>query len=199
VRAGFIGCLSELTGAKLSRQQLLELVTELEGHPDNASPALFGGFTVSGEVNHSVRCLSFPVSGRLKCVTLIPQFGISTEKARSLLPLSYTRADTAHTLNRAALISGAFSSGNYEALRGLFDDRVHQPYRQKLNPQLLQVIRAGEGAGAVGGFLSGSGSAIVCLALKEPERVARAMKRVLPASEIRILSPANEGLKVLRR
>src|SRR5688572_17925044 len=167
VRVGFIAALNALAKTNLSREQLLELATELEGHPDNASPAIFGGFTVSGRVDREVRCLSFPVSAQLKCVTLIPQFGISTEEARKLLPVAYAKADAAHALNRSALITAALSSGDYEALRGLFDDRMHQPYREKLLTQLDHVIRAGEKAGALGGFLSGSGSAIMCLALEK--------------------------------
>jgi len=198
IRVGFIAGLNELAGTKLSRAQLLELATGLEGHPDNASPAIFGGFTVSGRIDGEVRCLHFRVSTDLKCVTLIPRFGISTEEARKLLPVAYPKADAAHALNRSALITAAFSSRHCEALRGLFDDRVHQPYREKLLPQLPEVIRAGEKAGAIGGFLSGSGSAIMCLALRNAEAVGRAMLKQLPESEIKILSPDNNGYRVAR-
>jgi homoserine kinase len=196
VRVGFIAALNALAGTRLSREQLLELATDLEGHPDNASPAIFGGFTVSGRVGRSVRCLSFPVSTKLKCVTLIPPFGISTEEARKLLPATYEKADTAHALSRSALITAALSSGDYGALRGLFDDRVHQPYREKLLPQLSRVIRAGEKAGALGGFLNGSGSAIMCLTLAKADTLAWAMQRQLPNAEVRILLPDNRGLQI---
>ncbi len=197
IRVGFIGGLNELAGTKLSREQLLQLATELEGHPDNASPAIFGGFTVSGRIDGDVRCLHFRVSTDLKCVTLIPRFGISTEEARKLLPAHYAKADAAHALNRSALITAAFGGRDYEALRGVFDDRVHQPYREKLLPQLPEVIRAGVKAGAIGGFLSGSGSAIMCLALRNAEAVGRAMLKQLPEAEIKILSPDNNGVKIV--
>jgi len=197
VRVGFLAGLNALAETKLSREQLLELATELEGHPDNASPAIFGGFTVSGRVGRSVRCLSFPVSAKLKCVTLIPPFGISTEEARKLLPAVYAKADATHALNRSALITAALSGGDYGALSGLFDDRVHQPYREKLLPQLSRIIRAGGKAGALGGFLSGSGSAIMCLALEKVDAVAQAMKRQLPGAEMKILSPDNHGLQII--
>lgn len=199
IRVGFIAALNELAGARLSRAALLEMATELEGHPDNASPAIFGGFTVSGRIGKSVRCLSFPVESKLRCVTLIPKFGISTEAARKLLPAKYPKADAAHGLNRAALIAAAFSSRKYEMLRGVFDDRFHQPYREKLLPQLSRVIAAGERAGALGGFLSGSGSSIMCLTLDQPAAVARAMQRALPDSAVMILSPDASGFQVLRR
>ena len=199
IRVGFIAALNELAGARLSRAALLEMATELEGHPDNASPAIFGGFTVSGRIGKSVRCLSFPVDSKLRCVTLIPKFGISTGAARKLLPAKYPKADAAHGLNRAALIAAAFSSRKYEMLRGVFDDRFHQPYREKLLPQLSRVIAAGERAGALGGFLSGSGSSIMCLTLDRPAAVARAMHRALPDSAVMILSQDASGFQVLRR
>ena len=195
-RLGIVAALNELAQSKLSRQQLLEIVTELEGHPDNASPSIFGGFTVSGKVGDAVRCLSFPVSAKLKLVTLIPCFEISTEQARKLVPASFSKADTTHSLNRAALITAAFASGNYENLRGLFDDRVHQPYRERLIPKLSRVIRAGEKAGAIGGFLSGSGSAIICLTLQKPAAVAASMLRQLPDSEVTILTADNRGFTI---
>lgn len=197
VRLGVAAGLNELAGGGLSRAGLLELVTALEGHPDNASPATFGGFTASGMVGKRVRCLQFTVSPRLKLVTLFPRFKISTEKARQLLPARISRADAAHGLNRAALITAAFASRNYEALKGLFDDRVHQPYREPLIPQLSTVIRAGESAGAIGGFLSGSGSAIICLTLDNPDSVARAMHQELPDAETKVLVADNKGFKII--
>jgi homoserine kinase len=189
--------LNVLARTRLTRVHLLQLATQLEGHPDNASPAIFGGLTVSGRADGEVRCLSFPVSGRLKCVTLIPRFGLSTEKARRLLPRSYTRNDAAHALNRAALISAAMASGRYEALRGLFDDRVHQPYRARLIPKLARIVQAGERAGALGGFLSGAGSGIICLTLARSDAVAKAMKRAWGDAEVKVLTPDNNGFQVM--
>lgn len=197
LRAGVVAGLNVLAGTQLKTQRLLELVTELEGHPDNASPALFGGCTVSGRVGAEVRCIRFAVSRKLKLVTLVPTFRIETEQARRLIPQTFSKADTAHALNRAAVIAAAFGAKNYEALRGLFDDRFHQPHRLPLVPQLDAVIRAGEKAGALGGFLSGSGSAIICLALENESRIAKAMQGELPESEMKILSPDNRGLRII--
>ncbi len=198
-RLGVIAALNALTNAKLTKQQLLEMVTGLEHHPDNAAPAIFGGFAAAGILGQEVRCLHFPVSQRLKFVTLMPRFEVSTEEARKLVPQTFSKADTVHNLNRAALISAAFAREDYEALRGLFDDRVHQPYREKLIPQLSRVIRAGEMAGAIGGWLSGSGSTIMCITLREERRVARAMKRELPDSEMKILTADSQGATVVRK
>jgi len=197
VRVGFLAALNELTGSRCSRAALLNIAAALEHHPDNASPSIFGGFTVSAMVDGAVRCLRFAVPDALKLVTLVPSFPISTEEARKLMPSSYSKSDAAHGLNRSALITAAFSSGNLEALRGVFDDRIHQPYRAKLIPRLPAVIHAGESAGALGGFLSGSGSAIVCLALQETRAIEAAMQSQLPESEMLVLSVDNEGYKII--
>jgi len=197
LRAGVVAGLNQLTAAQLPREWLLEIVTDLEGHPDNASPALLGGCTVSGRVGQHVRCLRFRVSSKLKIITLIPNFRVETEEARRLIPQTFSKADTAHSLNRAALVAAAFAAKNYEALRGLFDDRLHQPHRLPLVPQLNAVIRAGEKAGAIGGFLSGSGSAIICLALERADQIAAAMRRVVNGCEVLILHADNAGLRVI--
>jgi homoserine kinase len=196
VRAGIVAGLNELAGARLSNNSLLDLVTKLEGHPDNASPAVLGGFTVSGTVADHTRCIRFDVDDTLKVVTLIPKFHVRTELARELIPKHFTKADAAHALNRSALIVAAFASKNYESLRGLFDDRFHQPYRLKVVPQLDRVVAAGVSAGAIGGFLSGSGSSIICLTFENAQEVARAMQSELPDSEVKILTPENRGLTV---
>ena len=197
-RVGMLCALNRLSGACLSKLDLLEMALEAEGHPDNATPALFGGFTVAGKVQGAVRHFRFPVSSDLRFVTLIPSFEIDTEKARRLLPVSVSMVVAAHSLNRAALISAAFAAGDCESLRGLFDDRLHQPYRERLIPQLSAVIRAGEAAGAIGGWLSGSGSAIMCLTQHRADAVARAMQQQMTSSTVRILKPDAKGAIVRR-
>lgn len=196
VRLGVMAALNEITGAGLSRQDLFQLVTELEGHPDNAAPAAFGGFTASAMIGKEARSVRFRVPAAFRFVTLIPDFEIETAAARKLVPETFSKADTVHNLTRVSLITAAFARGDAEALRGAFSDRVHQPYRERLIPRLTRVIRAGERAGAVGGWLSGSGSTIICLTTIEPEGVARAMLREMPGSETRILAADVSGYRV---
>jgi homoserine kinase len=196
LRAGIIAALSHLSGANFSQDSLAGVVADLEGHPDNASPSIFGGFTVSGVVDGETRWLRFDVQPSLKAVTLIPHFPVRTELARELMPKQFDRSDAAHALNRSALIAAAFASNKYEALRGVFDDRFHQPYRLKLVPQLERVIAAGVAAGAIGGFLSGSGSSIICLTVENPVAVGAAMQSELSDSDVKILAAENHGLRV---
>ena len=193
-RLGCLGALNRLCDDPLDEDGLFQLVTDLEGHPDNAAPAVFGGFTASGLVGSRARTVRFPVNPRVQFITLIPRFEISTSMARTLVPGSFSKADTVHNLTRVALITAAFASGRLDQLRGCFDDRIHQPYRQQLIPALGGVIRAGERAGALGGWLSGSGSTIICLTVERPDAIARAMHRALPDSEVRVLTADPHGL-----
>jgi homoserine kinase len=175
LRLGIIAGLNALAGSPLSRERVFTLCAGLEGHPDNAAPAQFGGFTVAATGGEN-QVLRVDVSPKLHCVLLIPDHEIRTADARRLLPAQVSRAEAVASSARACRITGAFATRNYEALRGAFADTAfHQPHRLVLIPELPQVIAAGVKAGALGGFLSGSGSTIVCLTLAESERVAAAM------------------------
>lgn len=196
VRLGVIAGLDAIVGTRLPRHELFQLVTELEGHPDNAAPAVFGGFTASTIVDGQARCVRFPVDRRWHFVTVVPPFEVSTRKARELLPPQFSKADVVHNLTRVSVITGAFASADAGALRGLFDDRIHQPYREPLVPGLMSAIRAGERAGAIGGWLSGSGSSLICLTIESPEAVSRAMLRKMPGAEAFILRADGQGYRV---
>lgn len=198
VRLGTIAALNEFAEAKLTRNDLFQIVADLEGHPDNAAPATFGGFTASGMIDGTARGIRLPVNPRFRFVTLIPNFEVPTPEARRLVPASFSKADTIHNLTRTALITAGFARGDAEALRGVFGDRMHQPYRQTLIPPLTKVIRAGERAGAVGGWLSGSGSTIICLAPvpESADAIAKAMLRALPGSQVLTLAADTTGFRI---
>ena len=175
LRLGLVTGLNELASSPLSRQALFELCAMLEGHPDNAAPAQFGGFTVAG-TEEGVSALRFPVSAKLHFVLLIPDFEVRTADARRLLPADVERREAVASSARACRITAAFAARRYDALRGAFADTAfHQPHRLPLIPFLPKVIDGAVRAGALGGFLSGSGSTIACLTLQKPERVASAM------------------------
>ena len=195
-RLGCVAGLNALAGSPLDRQGLLEVVAALEGHPDNAAPAVFGGFTAAGFVGSEVRCIRVPLQSRIRLVTLIPHFEVSTPEARKRVPQTFSKADTIHILNRASLVTAAFTTGRLENLRGCFDDRIHQPYRAALIPGMDAILASGVKAGAIGGWLSGSGSTLMCLALDNPEAIAAAMQRKMPKAAVHILKPDNAGLKV---
>jgi homoserine kinase len=176
VRLGILMGLNALSGSPLSREGIFRLCAALEGHPDNAAPALFGGFTIARGARDPVR---FPVSSKLRFLLLIPGFEVATPEARRVMPRGIPVADAAANAADAAVIAAAFATGDYRLLSGSFGDRLHQPYRAPLVPFLGDVITAGEEAGALGGWLSGSGSTICCLAAGEAAagRIGRAMRK----------------------
>jgi len=202
VRLGITYALNELNGRPLSDTALLEVVTELEHHPDNAAPALFGGFVVSGVVDGTIRYRRFNVPPSLKFVVCVPDFPVSTEKARGLLPRQVSLSDAVENIKRVALITSVFATGDYSLLRGLFDDKLHQPYRKKLIPMLDDVISAGVEACALVGWLSGSGSSIMCITEQKERAVAEAMVNVFARQQIQceshILIADNDGTRVKR-
>ena len=195
VRLGLLHGLNALTAAGLSGQHLYEICAMLEGHPDNAAPAAFGGFTVARENAETIRA---EVSPDLKFVLLIPDFEVSTPAARDILPDALRRTDVVRSVNNACRVTAAFLQQRYELLRGCFDDALHQPYREPLIPFLNKAIAAGVKAGALGGCLSGSGSTICCVTLIEDQAVAAAMLDAAPpASQIVVTTANNAGAEIL--
>lgn len=172
VRLGLLHGLNELCGTPLGASRLFEICADLEGHPDNAAPAAFGGFAVS---KPGVKPLIFPVDESLHFVLLIPDFEVSTPEARRALPDVLDRRRAVESVVNACRITAAFANRDYQSLRGAFGDHLHQPHREPLIPFLTKVITAGEAAGAIGGWLSGSGSTICCLTTERPEAVAATM------------------------
>jgi homoserine kinase len=199
VRLGVLLGLNRLSGEPLDRLTLFRLCAESEGHPDNAAPATFGGFTVVGSARRGVPTLQrFEVSLRLSFVLLVPDLKIETARARRILPSKISRVAGVENCANACAITAAFASRDYEKMRGTFRDNLHQPFRAKLIQFLPRVIAAAERAGALGAFLSGSGSAIAAVTLEAPEKIATAMARAAAASARTIITHAdNRGAQIL--
>jgi len=203
VRLGIVAALNALYSKsvrlrRLDTDEVLALVASLEGHPDNTAPALYGGFVATGRIQGVIRHAKFRVPSSLKFVATIPKFEIRTEHARKVLPEKVPLPDAVANITRTALITAAFAQGKYETLTGLFEDRLHQPFRKKLISPLDDVIQAGVEAGAIGGWLSGSGSTIMCLTRRDPKKVGHDMRHAFSSwdvdSKSLILEADNVGL-----
>jgi len=193
VRLGVLHGLDALSDGKLGPKRLYELCAELEGHPDNAAPAAFGGFTVARAGAETLRC---EVDDTLKFILLIPDFEVSTPEARKVLPEKIPRCGAVTSVANACRITAAFLQRRYDLLRGCFADGLHQPFREPLIPFLAKAIAAGEKAGALGGFLSGSGSTICCIAQGDTDAIASAMLDVAPpGSHIVVATADNHGTR----
>ncbi|CAN5516125.1 homoserine kinase [soil metagenome] len=195
VRLGLLHALNELAQRPLRRAEVFQLCVRLEGHPDNAAPAEWGGFNISAGQQRQ----RFPVSAALKFILLIPDFEVSTTDARALLPRSLPRHKAVASCAHACTIAAAFAARDYAKLRGAFVDHLHQPYRKHLLPFFDAALAAAEAAGALGGFLSGSGSTIAAVTLREPERVGAAMLEASPqGARVLVTTADNRGARILR-
>jgi homoserine kinase len=207
VRLGVLMGLAELVkdSFPVTREQILTLLIELEGHPDNAVPSFLGGFAVcahaSSDPADGFVYTRVPVKPELSLVALVPELRLSTETARGLLPKEVPFRHAVENAQRTARIAAAFCTGDYASLRGMFVDHLHQPYRRVLNPRFAAILAAAQDAGALGSFLSGAGSCLMAPALENVEAISAAMldaakKHDLPASVL-ILKADNEGARVL--
>jgi homoserine kinase len=199
VRLGLLAGLNRLLGEPLDDQGLLDLVSGLEGHPDNAVPALLGGMAVSGMVDGRVLWWKIRVPRSLRFVTVIPDYEVETRDARGILPSSVPLVDCVHNLNRVALMVAAAEQGDFRRVGLLLEDRLHQPFRAKLIPQLFPAIEAARAAGAYGGWLSGSGSTVMAITKKHPLAVGRAMARAFAKDGVKcrvhVLEADPKGLR----
>ncbi len=168
---------NEFLGHPLSSQALLQIATRMEGHPDNVTPALFGGFQVTAMNGGTVEHLAVPLAADLRIVVFVPNFPMLTSDARGILPRHISRADAVHNISRASLLVAAMATGSIGHLRVAMEDALHQPYRRKLFPAMEDIIKAAVEAGAAGAALSGAGSSILAFTLGGEERVADAMMR----------------------
>ena len=154
-----------ILGNPLNRHELLKLATELEGHPDNVAPALFGGMTVSIVNRGQVQTLSFVPKLRLKLVVAVPDFPLSTRLARQVLPKVIPIKDAVFNIGRASMLIGALIKGKERYLKNAFDDAIHQPYRTELVPGMQDVFQAAKDAGAIGVALSGAGPCLIAFTI----------------------------------
>ena len=195
VRLGALFGLNELAARPLTREELFEICTALEGHPDNAAPAAFGGFNVS----RGVKRQRFAVASSLKFVLLVPEFEVRTSEARALLPTRLSRIEAVRSCGNACAVTASFASGDYEQMRGAFGDGLHQPFRKRLIPFFDAAVAAGEEAGALGVFLSGSGSTIAAVTLEKSAAVADAMLTAAQGKARTIVTTAdNRGAQISR-
>lgn len=157
---------SELS-VKLTAEELFRECTDLEGHPDNVAPALFGGLRASMMTEEGPVSVALKLHENFRFAVLIPDYEVSTQEARSILPESYSRKDAVSALSHAVLLSSAFGCGDPELLRLSAQDCIHEPYRKRLIPGFDEMKAACEKAGAHSFLISGSGS--TCLAIYSGE------------------------------
>ncbi len=190
------------SGKDVNAEQLLRWAEEMEGHIDNAAAAYYGGlvFALCNNLDRVVTMkTAFPENIRL--VVVIPSIAVPTHEARQALPQAYDRADVLHTLQRAALLAATCFSGRFDLFPELFDDKLHQPFRQKLVPGIERCLRLRRD-GLLGVAISGSGSSVIAFTTKDEVGTARALQKIFAEegtqSEALFTSADNNGACVTR-
>lgn len=202
--AAIVGALlggNALLGQPLSLDRLVQLAAQLEGHPDNTTPAFLGGCQVIVWDGEKVVHASIPLPQGLKTVLLIPDFSLPTAATRQMLPQQVSMADAVHNISRTALLVTALATGKLDYLKLATQDRLHQPTRQALFPAMPDIFEAALVAGALGVFLSGGGPTILAFAVDKEEAIADAMlaaaNRAGVKARTRIAEPSLVGAQVV--
>ncbi|MSU70459.1 MAG: homoserine kinase [Opitutaceae bacterium] len=204
VYAGVIAGLAALAGTPMIPHDIITLVTALEGHPDNAAAGVLGGFCVarSDPVSGAyVGAVRFEVPAELAFVVASPQVEILTKESRGALPPALPFFDAVRSINSAAYLVAAFAARDYAKLRQAVRDYMHEPYRLPRIAGGRAAIDAGVETGAYTGWLSGSGSSVLCVCPREQAAgVQAAMSAAFASagvkSDVRLLAGENAGLRL---
>lgn len=193
-----IAAASELRGMSLSKEEMLVIANNMEGHPDNAAPAIYGGLTAAIVENSKPIVMRYEVCRSLKFTALIPDYETLTEEARAMLPGTVDRADGVYTVGRLAVMLKALELGDMEALAASLLDKLHQPYRKKLIPGFDEIRSIAMENGAAGLVISGSGSTLLAVGGEGnfDVRMQNALKDIPGSWVVKTLGVDYEGVRV---
>ncbi|MBD0347107.1 MAG: homoserine kinase [Coleofasciculus sp. Co-bin14] len=201
---GLVGA-NQLAGELLDNVELMNLAIAMEGHPDNVVPALLGGCRLSASAEEAMeewKVCDIPWHSDIVPVVAIPNFELSTQEARRVLPSHYSRADAIFNIAHLGLLLRGLATGQGDWLRASLDDRIHQPYRQTLIPGYEAVRTAALALGAYGMVISGAGPTLLALANSaSAQAVVAAMADAWKAKgitgQVRSLALDTQGARVL--
>lgn len=201
--AGLVGA-NKMLGNPLTKDDLVDLSAQIEGHPDNTAPALLGGIVTAVFDGRKVHWVKQEVFTKLKFVAIIPDFELKTEEARACLPKEVSHKDAVYNLSRAALFSASLLTGKFENLRTAVHDRLHQPYRMELIPHCREVFDIAYTHGAYGAYISGAGPTIMAIVDEQNTYFAGKMKFSLDNAgltgwQVHEFHIDNEGTKIIEK
>lgn len=191
---GLIGA-NYLANSPLEKTKVMELAIALEGHPDNVVPALLGGcrLAATNESNNWEIC-DVPWHQNVVPVVAIPEFELSTKKARRVLPEQVSRADAIFNTAHLGLLLRGLETGTGDWIKAALQDRLHQPYRQVLIPGYEEVRSVAIAAGAYGMVISGAGPTL--LALVDVQKAAAVEAAMSKAWQEQGITTSGRSLKI---
>lgn len=201
---GALAAANALLPEPLPTEELFRLACVMEHHPDNVGASLFGGIVVAYWDGTEARHIGVEPLDHLEAVVAIPEFELSTKKAREVLPQSLPLRDAVFNIGHSNLLVAALCSGRYELIASAMKDVLHQPYRAALIPGLTEVLAGAARHGALGAALSGAGPTLIALA-DAREDLAEELESFLAGTmaehgipvSIKRLRPSREGVRVL--
>ncbi len=199
--AGVLGA-NALEGYPLSEAEVAELCAQIEGHPDNSTPCLLGGFQASVLEDGKLTGVGVPFPQGLEAALFIPDFPMPTHETRKLLPTQLSRADVVFQVGRTALLVAALATGSLDVLRFATQDKLHQPARGQVFAGMFPLFDAALAAGALCAYLSGGGPTVLALTRGPAGVVAQALQaegqRLGVNGEVRVARPSAQGAHVIR-
>ena len=167
---GGIVAANAIEGNLIDNSALLQMACQMDGHPDNVAPALLGGLVVAAVEHNDVNYVKINPPNELAFISIVPNFVLSTKKARDVLPSGYSREDVVFNVSRASLFIASVMSEKWGNISAALDDRIHQPYRNPLVPNMENIFSKSKEFGALGAYLSGAGPTVMVITLKTNEQ-----------------------------
>ncbi|MEA4816635.1 MAG: homoserine kinase [Lachnospiraceae bacterium] len=191
-----------LAKTNYTKDDIAQIAAKMEGHPDNSNPAIFGGMVVGALSSEEMRYVSLDMPRFLTFAVMIPDFPVSTEKSRNVLPYTVYRKDAVYNSSRAALLVASMITGRIDNLKMAMSDKLHQPYRQPLVPGMEYILAAAECFGGKGGYLSGAGPTLVSVLDEKDvddfsEKMTSYLQSIPNNWQLQILKPDFEGAKII--
>lgn len=192
--AGITGA-NALFGHKMNKYEIFDLATEMEGHPDNIAPAIFGGLCISFMEEGKPNMIRYGIKSDLIFVTMIPDYEVSTKSAREVLPTTMTYAQAVYQMGRCAALAKAIEIGNALIIKKACTDQMQEPYRSKLIPEYESIQAACLQHDMITMFISGSGSTMMALTQEEEaaKELAAYVSQLYPTWDIRLLHATYDG------
>jgi homoserine kinase len=192
----------QLLGLCWKPLRILDEAARLEGHPDNVAPCTLGSIVASAIDSGGVtRAVRIDLPQRFGVAVVVPDFELPTSKARTVLPVSYSREDAIFNVQRAALLIAALATGATSAFPTAMEDRFHQPYREALVPGLHEILRL-RAPGLLGCALSGAGPSILVFFERGHEGVCDLVRQIFRLhgheSETLLANIAERGFELSR-
>lgn len=160
----------------LTKDELINIANDIEGHPDNITPCLFGGITSSIVDSGKVYINRINDTSKLKFIFLVPDFQLSTKEARKVLPQHVQFSDAVFNLSRVSFLVQGFSKDDSNLLKLGLQDKLHEPYRSKLIKGFDELRQKALSLGALNLIISGAGPTLLTIVEKDEKYIAEELK-----------------------